>query len=132
MDKLCSSLLLIVFVSLISASNAQGQTPTDSLWEVWQDGSASINERIPALHDYILYELMQADKDSAIKYGLILLDESQRQGAKHDVGRAYKLLGMADYYRGEYHQAIDEYNLALKIFLETRDSTTYGKQRIGR
>jgi class 3 adenylate cyclase/uncharacterized protein HemY len=116
MQKL-TSLLFLVFSSI--CMNAQ--TKVDSLYTVWQDKTQTDSIRTNAFKNYIWEGFLFDKPDSAFILAEELLTFSKSNEYLNAKAEAYNIQGVSFWLRANYLEALNYYQLSLKIREEIGD-----------
>lgn len=111
----------IPFILLLIPFAVLGQTNTDSLFSVWSNSSLLDTTRTNALYE-VIQTLIFTKPDSAIKLSEELHLFSEKKGLSRMVALTYKMKGLAQNVKGNYNDALDDYNISLSIYKKLKDT----------
>lgn len=111
--KLIFLIIPIYFIFGVSPSFAQ--INTDSLWNIWQDSENNDSVRLDALRIMGNEGFLMANPDSSFQLGQIKFDFAQIKNMELQMVRALLLMGVSNYNKGNYTEALDYYYRSLEI-----------------
>jgi len=107
--KICT--LISLCFSLFSV---QGQANNDSLWKVWFDTRQPDTVRLQAIDD-LAWDIRYNSPDSALTWATRELEYAAIKGQKIWQAKAYNTLGVANYIKSNYAEALGFHQKALVI-----------------
>ena len=116
MKKFFFILLLIPIVTI-------GQVNTDSLWGVWQDDAQEDTTRLTAVNDYIWSNYLFSQPDSAFYFAELAYSFAKEKGQQQHMAIALNSQGISYHMRGNYSEANDYYQKALRLNEEINNLT---------
>ncbi len=116
----------LVFLLLISF-NIYSQISLDSLWGAWNDESAPDTCRAQAMHDIAKYGYLYSQPDSAYYFAQLSYDFARIMGLKKEMASALNTQAGSYYVRGDFHKALEYYQLCVNIFEEISDKKGMSK-----
>ncbi|MBL1280498.1 MAG: tetratricopeptide repeat protein [Fluviicola sp.] len=128
MKKNYSILVVALFLSLFSYSQN-----LDSLLSVWGDSNNQDSTRVKALHD-VAWKLAFKNPDSSIVLANLELDFNIKINKEVNNIGTYNVLGVASIIDGEYINALDYFEKAIKranIELKSKDAETVEEAKKG-
>ncbi|MEH6537387.1 MAG: adenylate/guanylate cyclase domain-containing protein [Psychroserpens sp.] len=111
--------LLILFTFSSLCLNAQ--TDLDSLHGIWKDKTKSDSIRIRAFNDYISEGYIYSKPDTALVLADSLFKFTKKKKNIKGNAMALNLIGYAYYMKGEYVEALENYNKSLATRKEIND-----------
>ncbi len=121
--KLLPLKYFIVFILLIPFL-AFGQSNSDSLLSIWRNSSLQDTTRAGALHG-IIKGLVFTNPDSSLKLSQELYQFSEENDMRRMLALSYKMKGIAQNVKGNYNDALEEYNISLGIFKNLKDTAGF-------
>jgi adenylate cyclase len=110
-----------LFTKIASAQSTLPKAVHDSLWAVWQDKSQPDTMRIKAIYNFAWDGYLFSQPDSAFYYAQLQYDFAKSKGLKKQVANALNLIGVSFSVRGNFIEALDNYQRSLKIEEEIGD-----------
>jgi adenylate cyclase len=116
------AIFLTFIICQLSFIIAQAQqTNLDSLYTVWQDKTQNDSIRTKAYNDYIFYGFCNSNPDSAFILAQTLMSFGEQRKYPTAKARAYQLMGLTMYAKGDFVEALDYGQRSLKINEEVGD-----------
>ncbi|WP_411895374.1 adenylate/guanylate cyclase domain-containing protein [Winogradskyella sp. A2] len=119
------NILTVLIIVLGLSLNAQ--VNLDSLYGVWKDNTKTDSTRTMAFRDYIAKGYAYSKPDSAI----VLSQELHKFGIEQDykpaVSRGFYYQGVSHSVKGDYPKAIEYFNNARAVYVETEDFKAIGQ-----
>lgn len=122
----CITPVLYSFFFICLSGIATGKN-LDSLWNVYSNNTNPDTTRIYALNSYI-WGIIYANPDSAKTLSIKNLALARKARSQKGRALAYHSLGVANFYTGQYYEALENYRTSLDIY-ETLEDTS-GMARI--
>jgi tetratricopeptide (TPR) repeat protein len=112
MKKIALSIFLLLIVGF---AFAQRKTNTDSLLKVWNTKSFHDTIRLRSLSK-AAWNYLFRNTDSAVLLTNTLLNYSAEKQQSSFIPDGYNMLGVADYLKGNFHEALFYYEKSLQLF----------------
>lgn len=113
-------LYICYFLMGLTQESLMGQTYSDSLWHIWQNSANADSVRLKALHEKAKY-LMDIVPDSSMELGIMLMEHAQNHPDKTWLARGHDLIGSIHYYKGDFKEALEQFQKALHIRESIKD-----------
>ncbi len=111
-------LVVAIFAIAFFCVDLTAQVDTDSLWNVWQNTEMTDSIRLNALHDMARDGLLSVDPDSAAQLAEMKFHFAEEKDMGLQKARALLLIGIANFNKGDYTEALVKYYEALEIIEE--------------
>jgi class 3 adenylate cyclase len=92
----------------------------DSLWKIWFDSSLHDTVRLQAIDD-LAWDVRYNNTDSALTWATLELEYAIAKGQKKWQAKAYNTLGVANYIKSNYAEALNFHQKSLEIKEQTGD-----------
>ncbi len=107
--------LLIAVFSILFSTNSSAQINKDSLWAVWKNTNIDDTLRLDAIYNIAWDGYLFNDPDSAKYYAQMQYEFADSTGLEKWQANALYTLGVAHYLKGEFADALQNFNKCLSI-----------------